>query len=509
MTERTFSDPDTIALVGASEMMDASSFASSIATTARTEEVRLRQVEAAVGRACGRIAPVWPLKNFVAVNPFLGLTDESFVSACARLKRVTGANALMPRRFFRTAFEAGRITGADLRQALTRNGSGDVSYLAVTKLEQAIALDPPQAPMIATTVADLATERGWLPSGLVTDEIGKWCAAFWDEGQAFWRMPWHDQGFYRAWRLAAAHDRTPEVMGLRGFRSALDALPEDPLATIERVVEQLALPEAAYEDYLHRALALIGGWAAYARYRGWEHELCGEADDTLMQLLAVRLAWESALFAGNTSRSFRLTWSAAAERMARLQTEPLPVETMIDGVLQDAYECGAQRQILQRLAAAPAPAETASAHRPAVQAAFCIDVRSEVFRRALETASSQVETIGFAGFFGFPIEYVPIGQHQGAAQCPVLLKPRFIVCEAVQDASASERQKVLERRVVLRRIHKAWKAFKNAAVSCFSYIETAGLLFGPKLVSDTQGLTRTVAWDWDCPVLVDTASAFA
>ncbi|WP_439334321.1 putative inorganic carbon transporter subunit DabA [Xanthomonas oryzae] len=69
--------------------------------------------------------------------------------------------------------------------------------------------------------------------------------------------------------------------------------------------------------------------------------------------------------------------------------------------------------------------------RKAFQAAFCIDVRSEVYRRALETVCPDAETIGFAGFFGFPIEYVPIGRDTGGAQCPVLLKPAFVVCEAV------------------------------------------------------------------------------
>ena len=31
--------------------------------------------------ACRRIPPLWPLKNFVAVNPFLGLSDRQFVAA--------------------------------------------------------------------------------------------------------------------------------------------------------------------------------------------------------------------------------------------------------------------------------------------------------------------------------------------------------------------------------------------------------------------------------------------
>ncbi|MFX6850123.1 putative inorganic carbon transporter subunit DabA, partial [Acinetobacter baumannii] len=85
------------------------------------------------------------------------------------------------------------------------------------------------------------------------------------------------------------------------------------------------------------------------------------------------------------------------------------------------------RNLVARLVASAGGAAMAGrTARPQVQAAFCIDVRSELFRRALETACPEAETIGFAGFFGFPIEYVPIGHLRGGAQCPVLLKPAFI-----------------------------------------------------------------------------------
>ena len=33
-------------------------------------------VMAAIAGACGRIAPLWPLKHFVAVNPFLGFSGS-------------------------------------------------------------------------------------------------------------------------------------------------------------------------------------------------------------------------------------------------------------------------------------------------------------------------------------------------------------------------------------------------------------------------------------------------
>ncbi|WP_035657861.1 DUF2309 domain-containing protein, partial [Bradyrhizobium sp. STM 3809] len=165
----------------------------------------------------------------------------------------------------------------------------------------------------------------------------------------------------------------------------------------------------------------------------------------------------------------------------------------IDLVLHEAYEIAFRSKLVARLAAhGTLAAVSRLPARPPVQAAFCIDVRSEIFRRALETAYPEAETIGFAGFFGFPIEYVPIGHTKGGAQCPVLLKPAFIVCEAVKDADDVEQAEVLGLRLLRRRAAKAWKSFKVSAVSSFSFVETAGLGFAAKIATDSLGVTRPV-----------------
>ena len=75
---------------------------------------------------------------------------------------------------------------------------------------------------------------------------------------------------------------------------------------------------------------------------------------------------------------------------------------------------------------------------------------------------------------------------------PGAAHPAFIVCEAVDGASAEEENEMLGLRLLRRRVAKAWKSFKLTAVSSFIYVETAGLLYGAKILSDSLGLTRTV-----------------
>ncbi|MCA9701612.1 MAG: DUF2309 family protein, partial [Myxococcales bacterium] len=49
-----------------------------------------KEVVAALERASARQAPLWPLSRFVAVNPFLGLSDLHFEDAAVTLARSSG-----------------------------------------------------------------------------------------------------------------------------------------------------------------------------------------------------------------------------------------------------------------------------------------------------------------------------------------------------------------------------------------------------------------------------------
>ena len=131
--------------------------------------------------------------------------------------------------------------------------------------------------------------------------------------------------------------------------------------------------------------------------------------------------------------------------------------------------------------------------RPAVQAVFCIDVRSETFRRALEKVAPGVETLGMAGFFGMPMEYVPLARGQGGPRCPVLLAPGLTVHETVGGATAQQQADIATRRRRRLRAIGQWRWFKLAAVSSFTFVEAMGWKFAGKLIADSLGFTRPEA----------------
>ena len=131
------------------------------------------------------------------------------------------------------------------------------------------------------------------------------------------------------------------------------------------------------------------------------------------------------------------------------------------------------------------------AQRMSAQMVFCIDVRSERLRRHLEASSSSIETFGFAGFFGVPIEFVPLGEERGAGQVPALLTPQFKVREVVRGADKQLQAGMVQSRQWLRSVRKAWKSFKTSATSCFSFVETAGLASGAKLLRKSAGRSGT------------------
>jgi len=440
----------------------------------------MKLIEAAADRAARAIPPVWPLASSVAVNPFLGQSGESLAMAGARLARVAGIAVTMPRGWYQAKITAGEIGGEDLLEAWS-HAPADLRPADLVALRQAAACPQPKRPALPA-IAELATEMSGIDwPGLIAERFGAWAAGYFDEGQALWAAP-RGRGAYAAWRDVATHDLTPEILGLAGFARHVADAPETGIAAIARAAGRLGLGAQAMETYFHQMLMTLGGWAQYARYKLWQAELSGGQDKTITDFLAIRLLWEEALFL-RYGALIAETWARVrAGHAAPLAPTP---DQVIDAILQTAAERAAQRALAKTLAQ---PAAPASHHRPALQAAFCIDVRSEVFRRALESVNPRIQTLGFAGFFGLATAHRRFASDIEELRLPVLLNPALRSCAGGPDLAADERSARVKARAA-----RAWGRFKLAAVSSFAFVEAAGPIYVAKLLGDALGLGRTPA----------------
>jgi len=422
--------------------------------------------------AARAIPPAFPLDATVAVNPFLGQAGEDLAHAAARLARVAGIRVTRPRGDFADEIRAGRISDDDLAAALFDSDS-PLKPFDLAMLKARLAAESP-APEALATVADLAaraTGTDW--PAAIARSFGLWAAGHFDRGQALW-TPMPGRSAFAAWREWATHDLTPEIVGLTGFCAHVAAAPDTSERAILRAAERLGVVDAAAETVFHRLLMDLGGWSQHARWLLWQADLSGDTDATLTDLLAIRLIWEEALM--DHVPGIDEDW----QRMVAAHAEPVAAtaDQVIDGILQDAAERAFQR----RLSGALARPEAAAA-RPALQAAFCIDVRSEVFRRALEGQGGGIETIGFAGFFGLPLAHKPHGTDMAQAHLPALLSPVLSACSHA-DAETEQEARIAAR------AGRAWGRFRQAAVSSFAFVEAAGPIYGWKLVKDALGLGK-------------------
>ena len=113
-------------------------------------------------------------------------------------------------------------------------------------------------------------------------------------------------------------------------------------------------------------------------------------------------------------------------------------------------------------------------------------MRSEVFRRALESVDGGIATLGFAGFFGLPLAHRSFGSDVVEAHLPVLLTPGLT-------SHGSGTPMVEQATRITARTYRAWGRFRQAAVSSFAFVEAAGPAYVWKLAKDALGLGAKAA----------------
>ena len=450
-----------------------------------------RQIEAACARACQMIAPAWPLDRAIAVNPHWSRIGMPLRHVAARMAVLGDVQVLPSRLAQQQAWQQGRIVMADLIHAIAQVPAAQAASLSAEQCLHALQHPPAitRLPLLID-VLDADPQRhtrlSWRQA--ITHQVSQTCAAYFDAHQADWQ-PDRRQGLYAFWRDTLQHDHGIGVlMGLPELGRALKALPPTREDAESWVLKRLGLPPQVWADYLESVLLTVNGWASWCAYLGWQARLEGREDGHLRDLLAIRLAWGAILLECKDDAATTLAlnavqkgWSQAAALIAQAEQALL-----VDEVWQVALEAGYQQRLMQRLTCAagdsPAPQSIE------VQAAFCIDVRSEPIRRALEAVWPAVQTIGFAGFFGLPVAYTPLATEARRPQLPGLLPPTVEVTDQVTPLNgASPRGGVdLQSAVARARADRfalaaQWHATSQWPSAAFSFVETAGVAYVGKL----------------------------
>ncbi len=436
------------------------------------------RLDEAIERACARVAPTWPLDRFIAVNPFWGMVDRPLPEVAAALRSLSGAQLLMPRRWFQQAYREGRLRDEHLQAALETSDS----TVSLVGLRALLDQDEPTLAIRARVVdvvdagRDLVHEVSW--RSFVTHSISQFCAAYFDDGQAQ-LGPVREGGLYASWRRQALSDRSPGLlMRVPSYRQCARDLPPSARELIRAALEALEVSAHDHETYLWSLLLDQNGWASWCAYRRWTARLDGGDDDTISELLAVRLAWELLLLrTGGAAVAQR--WHIAMASWPQIDAASEAARPH-DWLLQTALEIAWREPVLRELGVGFGAAAPVS---PSVQAVFCIDVRSEVFRRALECTSPSVQTLGFAGFFGIPMDYQMFGAATARPQLPGLLAPRLRAADTgLGEDAAKRRARGLG-------LAAAWRSFKTDALSTFTFVEALGLTYAGKLFKDSLGLS--------------------
>lgn len=112
---------------------------------------------------------------------------------------------------------------------------------------------------------------------------------------------------------------------------------------------------------------------------------------------------------------------------------------------------------------------------PDAQLVFCIDTRSELIRRHVESKGFY-ETFGYAGFFGIAMDYENSQNGITQKSCPPILDSCYTVKEVAQENKEVEKQKLDRKNEVSQFWNYFMKRMKNMLPSTFGFVEGSGFL---------------------------------
>lgn len=246
-------------------------------------------------------------------------------------------------------------------------------------------------------------------------ETIKWLQVYFDQGQATITMPLRKQGLYLAWRKLAIFDERLHKNN-KDKKHWLTDLPCDP----KELIQSFFLAHPGTQDQQQHLLTLLltslPGWASYVKYHAeWmQNNSVNSHSYIKTEYLAIRLA---------------ITYVLSDQPYQLPDSKPTDASLSYMSIMEK-NEAEYQTTLLNSLKNNSNNSSTSAK----AQFIFCIDVRSEPFRRALEN-QGDYETFGYAGFFGVPVCIADSTSKDSYSSCPVLLSPKHTVEEILVGSS--------------------------------------------------------------------------
>ena len=305
----------------------------------------------------------------------------------------------------------------------------------------------------------------------VNRELIKWCGVFLDMGQGSIEAPNRHKGFYAAFLSLSIYDRSLHL-GSKPVKDWLAKLPAQAEEAIEICLEKLGVSDENYESFLKESFAYLPGWAGYVKWRSVWKNPSSEIDAcpvTLVEFIAVRLAITVAL------------WPQACLEKKNSNQAQQSIDEMVERIKksEQIYQDKLIKQLIPQIKNIDS-----NKVRSEAQLVFCIDVRSEPFRRNLEPLGAY-ETLGFAGFFGIPARIHDFNSGTQKDSCPVLLKPKYDIQEKPLASALSCVKKSEDGKRTLRGLKNVYQDLKYNFSTPFALVETLGPWSGIAMLAKT------------------------
>ncbi len=450
-----------------------------MSSTASSLETTQTNIASAVTDACARVAPTWPLDQAIAVNPWWEMRQTPMAEIAAKVETLGQVQCLMPKSYYHSLWQK-QIQSKHLQEAakLLDVDATENELVAFLADESTETHHWHNFNDLLDSQPERVKKMPWRDE--IVQQISQFCGLCFEYPGRVDSTAVNGSGLYEAWLEVVQQDRGIEVLMGEDLQQYFKALPDSPAQLFEHVFAGMGKPEN-FTEYAYALLLDIHGWASWMAYTAWQDAFNEKDNNLVEQLLAMRMAWEWVLWQ-HTQNSHAATFKLLEKQFLR-QFEQCDFYEHLHlakqeylWVWQRAMELSYQQSLNKMLLSQQS--KQAPESKPTLQAAFCIDVRSEPMRRALEAQSDDIQTIGFAGFFGLPIEYSPADSDYTRPQLPGLLPAAIKVQPAGLSGEASETTKEIYR-------SNSDQNSIEAAPSTFGLVEMTGLLKSFKLIKDS------------------------